>query len=389
MKFSLPFKLGISVVALFVALMAVMLTWTPMKLHYYSSLARSGDKGDRVRGIDGLLGMGKKGEGELLKIFSGGAEAVGFLKGYWGNVNGLIQTEEFTGRPIHLAAVRGYPDVIRFFISRGANANDRDDYGRTPLFFAKNRDITRTLIAMGADPCARDTADNVTVLHYTKSPEVIEFLIAKGVDVNITGDRSHVPLHYQTYYGRKNIVELLIRKGADVNARDGDGDTPLQTAAHWDKKEIAELLIANGAKLNSPGLSGETPLHWAARHGNPAIIKLLIEKGADLNIDDNVFETPLHEAAAGGRMEVVKLLVTAGAEVNGVNNGSQTPFNSATASGHSDIAKYLFEHGGRPNGKRSKGQIPEISPKNIVPSKFPSKRTWERISGPRGARRPR
>ncbi|MDP6083034.1 MAG: ankyrin repeat domain-containing protein, partial [Verrucomicrobiota bacterium] len=52
------------------------------------------------------------------------------------------------------------------------------------------------------------------------------------------------PLHGAAYWGSKEIVQLLIAKGVDVNAKTNDGETPLDLA----KGEIGDLLRKHGGK---------------------------------------------------------------------------------------------------------------------------------------------
>ena len=56
------------------------------------------------------------------------------------------------------AAVNGQPDFVKLLLEKGANANARDEKGRTPLIltamFGDRPDVLRALVEGGADPKA-------------------------------------------------------------------------------------------------------------------------------------------------------------------------------------------------------------------------------------------
>jgi len=60
----------------------------------------------------------------------------------------------------------------------------------------------------------------------------------------VTANEEWTPLHTTALEGNKEVVELLIAKGVDVNAKDVDGKTPLNSA----EGETANLLRKHGGK---------------------------------------------------------------------------------------------------------------------------------------------
>ena len=93
----------------------------------------------------------------------------------------------------------------------------------------------------------------------------------KGVDVD-EGDDSWpgmTPLHYAADEGHTEVVELLIANGVEVNGKDEDGRIPLHFAANSGHKEVVELLINNDADMNAKSYD-YTPLNWAKRHPETA-----------------------------------------------------------------------------------------------------------------------
>jgi hypothetical protein len=109
------------------------------------------------------------------------------------------------------AATHGNVRVLTALIEAGADVNERDDRGATPVMWAANRghiDALRLLLERGANINACDAWSCHTALMYTP-PE------------------------------RLDIVELLLKHGADPNVRTKDGLTASQEAlqqAKWERE---------------------------------------------------------------------------------------------------------------------------------------------------------
>ena len=59
--------------------------------------------------------------------------------------------------------------------------------------------------------------------------EIVELLVAAGVDVNQPNRDLATPLHVAVFMGRPQESALLLAAGADVTAVDGTGRTPVET----------------------------------------------------------------------------------------------------------------------------------------------------------------
>ena len=57
--------------------------------------------------------------------------------------------------------------------------------------------------------------------------EVVQALIAAGANVNQQDNNGRTPLHWAAYNGHQAIVQALIDAGANVNQQNYDGRTPL------------------------------------------------------------------------------------------------------------------------------------------------------------------
>lgn len=128
------------------------------------------------------------------------------------------------GTPLLLLALKkGYTIIAKMLVNAGADVNEKDKLGLTPLMVA----------------CGKST------LGYK---DVAEALIKKGAHINVRDPMGYTPLLLALSGGTIDIAELLIDKGADVSARTRKGETPLSLAQNAQCTEIVDLLISKGAK---------------------------------------------------------------------------------------------------------------------------------------------
>ncbi len=112
-------------------------------------------------------------------------------------------------------------------------------------------DGARKLVEQGADVEAKDPSTGASVLHYAVmrgNPDILKWLLARGVDVNSRTRNGTTPLHTAVVYNRYEVAEMLLNRGADVDARSASGATPLAIASAARNRVIADLLRARGAK---------------------------------------------------------------------------------------------------------------------------------------------
>ncbi len=91
-------------------------------------------------------------------------------------------------------------------------------------------------------------AGSETMLHkaaYYGQIPIMEYLLKKGIPLNITDSGKYTPLHEAARGGQVDAVSFLLQKGADIDARLGeraDGHTPAEAARTDNAHEIVRRI---------------------------------------------------------------------------------------------------------------------------------------------------
>lgn len=96
-------------------------------------------------------------------------------------------------------------------------------------------------------------------------------------------------------------IQYLVAKGANVNIHDNRGVTPLDLAVTLDFAEGVDFLINAGAKVDEPNNTGETPLIDAVTRRDLGVVRLLLKAGANPERPDNSGRSARDYAALSGK----------------------------------------------------------------------------------------
>ena len=150
----------------------------------------------------------------------------------------------------------------------------------TPLIAAaRNADEEKLirLIESGADVNQRD-AEGDTPLRIAASAEVAKILISRGADVNAKNTLGLSPLHHAVFLedgGGK--LALLLQAGANIETRDSDEKTPLIAATKYHHPQHAISLLLHGANPAAKSLTGESVFSFDHRYSRIFMIFCILD----------------------------------------------------------------------------------------------------------------
>ena len=306
--------------------------------------------------------------------------------------------------PLMTCAKSGSVDAVKRLLEYGAAIDAKEpDQHQTALMWAASEhqlSVAQALIEAHADLKARSKA-GFTAIHFAARQgdrEMVQLLLAAGVDVNILAQADAADATKPAAPGRGGALQIGGPKTAGVN-----GYTPLLVATVRGQVPLALFLLDHGADPNI-GDAGITPLHWAStewetytanrvyglidamggipdRQAKLQLVNALLAHGANPNArmtrprpsiaggyEDAVGATPLLLASSADDLEMMRILVKAGADpkiptatnattimaATGLNHGiGESPVTEAEALA---AVKFLLDLGVDPRGATTNGE---------------------------------
>lgn len=305
-------------------------------------------------------------------------------------LNPLMDCEAST-TPLIMACENSQLDIILYLLEMGADPNQRSGDEHTALIatieFGKNKEIILkildALIEHGADVNAKDKYSGTPLsracLSRKSHPDLLDFLIEKGADMDVTlGNKGSNLLMYSCEFGRIEAVKFLLTKGFDLYTTNSNGDTTLIVASREGHIDMVRFLLENGLDINEKNNHGNNALMIANSNDHTNIAYLLLnsmtsearEEFANQNKNNlvlfNSFKASLQEnatelknklleASKTGELSEVITLLKCGAYIDATDENKKTPLMWACQNEHPDIVAYLLENKADTELKDKKG----------------------------------
>lgn len=303
---------------------------------------------------------------------------------------------------LHYAAGKGFYDIAELLIGKGANIEQLNSTGITPLMAAviyvsdkssaaekENAcKVIKVLLKKGAKvdncpfspntkflkidlPAGTPSTINpnvtvkggggITALYYTAMNGFVEgakLLLDGGAKIGFQHYTSKAtPIMAAASADKTEMVKLLLDRGANIESADVLGTNALLLTANGLMYNTASLLLERKANVNAfvPGIGANT-LMYAINQARAdkeqdsiRMMNLLIEKGVNINFQGSQGNTPLMYASGWGVVtqnpERARILLDKGAKVNAQNKKGETALMMAASRGHVEIARLLLDRG--------------------------------------------
>lgn len=222
----------------------------------------------------------------------------------------LLQLANYNGETLlHFAAAGCCIDTMEFLIARGLDVNAKNSNGWTPLMCA-------------LFPIKRDM--RIEVKSLTKAMQAAQWLVSHGADASITTNEGLTLLHGLALYRNDDVsgraadfTKNLISRGVNPEAR-----APLLSP---DPKQVIPSAglpwgyrfrdtIADPSTQRMVVRPDLTPIYWAAERGALGVIKALLAHGVNVSSTDVVDGmSPARMAAESkfleGKLELVDTII--------------------------------------------------------------------------------
>ncbi|MFL9830911.1 ankyrin repeat domain-containing protein [Flavobacterium sp. ST-87] len=294
------------------------------------------------------------------------------------------------------------PDVaaVKAEIAKGNNPSESTRNAFDAVVYAINseapNETIKFLLEQPGNSVNKSTHDNRIYLHwaaYRGNVELVNYLIAKGSDINLEDSHGTTPVTFALNAGQTNtnLYDAFFKAGLDVKKKYRDGANLLLLAVPNDKDlTLTNYFISKGLSLKDTDNKGNTAFNYVARTGNIELLKTLLQKGIkptdnavilaaqgsrreantievfkylieDLKLNPTVVsadgETVLHSLVRKpNQTEIINYFLNKGVDINKTDNDGNTALMNAASGRDTEALELVLSKVKDVNAQNAKGE---------------------------------
>lgn len=201
-------------------------------------------------------------------------------------------TSTYDGSYLSILLENGLTNIAKKYLNKFNDIDDSDSnsiFSMRPIQYAAeygDLDLIKMLQKRGAAQGSangtewKDNFLNSALMSNNK--QVIDYALAQGFKLNWKDDRNYTPVFVAAKYCSPQLFNYLLAKGADVSVTDKEGETPASSAIQGDNNEVLKIII-NKLNIYQNKTLSEDLLAQAVRWNNMEAFKMFFDKGYAVN----------------------------------------------------------------------------------------------------------
>lgn len=290
------------------------------------------------------------------------------------NAGVKVKNKYKNGANLLLLAIASDKDLVisNYLVSKGLSFNDVDDEGNTAFDYAAkggNVELLKTLLSKGVKPTggALIFASEGPGRGASNAIDLYKYLVETvKLDPKFTSKTGSNVLHsIALKQKQEEIINYFLAKGVDINKADSEGITPFMNAVSGGNLSLVELLTPRVKNINAVNNKGETALTAAVNSASPAMVAFLLSKGATVKVEDKAgynlafYLVQSYKPAAGAKdddfTQKMNLLSNKGLNIAAPQKDGSTLYHAAVAKGDLMLLKKLADLKIDVNAKNKEG----------------------------------
>ena len=296
---------------------------------------------------------------------------------------------------LHLAAIAGHEDLVKLFLSRGADISSKNSKNRSALCCAVlhgQSGVAAILLEQGADVKEHNEGRSLLLnAAHLGNVTMLKMLVAKGADINGVSEDGTTTLMAAASEGRVEAVNYLLEQGCPLTQRNKNGDlSALDIAVTQSRLDVVKAILDSPnykltfgddcsyawravdnvtidnrdvcryiyERTGGPADNGARILHWAVTEGRSQLLKFLIDQGIDMKTPNSDGWSAFHAAVMIGQLSIAGDILNTGFDINYAGHQSRTALHQAIASNQPESVEFLVSHHPKMNIRDEDLQLP-------------------------------